>query len=148
MVVWIRRPNLEERVQRVATSLMFVGDQYGKAEEAMDLYVSLFDDAAVTDVVRFGADDAESGLKRATFRLAGRELIAMDSGHAHPFSFTPAVSLMVECDDEQELDRLYDGLSEGATVLMPLQAYPFSSRFAWINDRYGVSWQLSLPVTM
>jgi predicted 3-demethylubiquinone-9 3-methyltransferase (glyoxalase superfamily) len=135
-------------VQRVATCLMFVGDQYGKAQEAIDLYVSLFDDATVTDVVRFGAEDAESGVKRATFRLAGRDFVAMDSGHPHPFSFTPAVSLMVECDDEPELDRLYDGLSEGGTVLMPLQAYPFSPKFAWVNDRYGVSWQLSLPVTI
>jgi predicted 3-demethylubiquinone-9 3-methyltransferase (glyoxalase superfamily) len=50
----------------------------------------------------------------------------------------------VNCDRERELDHLYTGLSDGGTVLMPLQAYPFSDKFAWLNDRYGVSWQLNL----
>ena len=123
---------------------MFVGDQYGRAEEAMSLYVSLFEDSRVLDIERFGADEDESGVKRARFELAGREHIAMDSGGEHPFTFTPAISLSVDCDSEHQLDEAFAELSEGGTILMPLQAYPFSARFGWLNDRFGVSWQLNL----
>jgi predicted 3-demethylubiquinone-9 3-methyltransferase (glyoxalase superfamily) len=132
-------------MQRIATCLMFVGDQYGKAEEAMNLYVSAFDDSDVLEVEHFGADEEESGIKRATFRLAGRDFIAMDSGAEHPFTFTPAMSLFVDCDDEAQLDAAFSTLSEEGTVLMPLQSYPFSPKFGWLADRYGVSWQLNLP---
>ena len=130
---------------RIATCLMFVGDQYGKAEEAMRLYVSLFDDSRVLDVERFGPDEEESGIKRATFTLAGREHVAMDSGREHPFTFTPAMSLAVDCDDEQQLDEAFAALSDGGIILMPLADYGFSTKFGWLADRFGVSWQLNLP---
>ena len=68
----------------------------------------------------------------------------MDSGREHLFTFTPAMSLLVDFDSEPRLDAAFMGLSEGATVLMPLQAYPFSAKFGWLEDRYGVSWQLNL----
>jgi predicted 3-demethylubiquinone-9 3-methyltransferase (glyoxalase superfamily) len=131
-------------MQRIATCLMFVGEQCGRAEEAMRLYVSLFDDSRVVHIERFGADEEESGVKQARFVLAGREYIAMDSGAAHAFTFTPAMSLFVDCGSEQELDDAFAALSDGATILMPLQAYPFSARFGWLADRFGVSWQLNL----
>jgi predicted 3-demethylubiquinone-9 3-methyltransferase (glyoxalase superfamily) len=133
-----------ERMQRIATCLMFVGDQCGRAEEAMDLYVSLFDDSRVLDVERFGAGEQESGVKHARFVLAGREHIAMDSGGAHPFTFTPAMSLFVDCDSERRLEEAFTELSDRGTVLMALQAYPFSAKFGWLADRFGVSWQLNL----
>lgn len=122
---------------------MFVGDQCGRAEEAMELYVAAFEDARVVAVERYGADDAESGLKRARLVLAGRSFVAMDS-RDHPFTFTPAISLFADCDSEQQLDRAFAKLSPGATVHMPLQAYPFSAKFGWLDDRFGVSWQLNL----
>jgi predicted 3-demethylubiquinone-9 3-methyltransferase (glyoxalase superfamily) len=131
-------------MQEIATSLMFVGDQYGKAEEAMEFYIALFDDARVLAVERFGPGEAESGIKQARFLLAGREYRAMDSGHDHPFTFTPAISLFVDFDDEAQLDAIFVGLSEGGAILMPLQAYDFSVKFAWIQDRFGVTWQLNL----
>jgi predicted 3-demethylubiquinone-9 3-methyltransferase (glyoxalase superfamily) len=131
-------------MQRIATCLMFVGDQYGRAEEAMRLYVSLFDESRVVDVERFGPQEEESGIKRARFALAGREYIAMDSGRAHPFTFTPAMSLFVDCDSEQRLDEAFAELSDGGSILMALQAYPFSPKFGWLADRFGVSWQLNL----
>jgi predicted 3-demethylubiquinone-9 3-methyltransferase (glyoxalase superfamily) len=130
---------------RVATSLMFVGPQAGKAEEAVDLYVSAFDDSRVIAIEHWGADENETGVKQAHFELAGRAFTAMDSGGPHNFTFTPAVSLSVECDDEEQLDRAWAALAEGGTVLMPLGAYPFNPKFGWLNDRYGVSWQLMLP---
>ena len=126
-------------MQRVATCLMFVGDQCGRAEEAASLYVSLFDDAEIDGVEEIGSGD-----RRLTFRLAGRELVAMDSSAPHAFTFTPAISLFVDFDAPDELDRVFAGLAEGGAVLMPLGAYDFSPRFAWVNDRFGVSWQLRL----
>jgi predicted 3-demethylubiquinone-9 3-methyltransferase (glyoxalase superfamily) len=133
-------------MQKITTCLMFVGDQHGKAEEAMNRYVSLFEHSRILDIERYGVDEEEQEgtVKRATFSLAGQEFIAMDSGREHHFTFTPAVSIVVDCDGEPELDHLYAGLSDGGMVLMPLQEYPFSRKFAWLNDRYGVSWQLNL----
>ena len=131
-------------MQRIATCLMFVGEQYGKAEEAMELYVSAFAGSRVLEVERWGDDEPDTGIKHARFELAGREFAAMDSGHAHEFTFTPAISLFVDFDDASELDAAYETLADGGAVLMPLQEYPFSPRFAWVQDRYGVSWQLRL----
>ena len=112
----------------------------------MNFYVSLFENSRVVDVQRYGAgeEEPEGTVKRAKFSLGGREFIAMDSAREHPFTFTPAVSIFVDCDREEEVDELYTKLSDGGTVLMPLQAYPFSARFGWVDDRFGVSWQLNL----
>lgn len=60
----------------------------------------------------------------------------------HAFSFTPAISFAVACEDEAEVDRLFAALSQGGQVLMDLGAYPFAKRFGWVNDKFGVSWQL------
>ena len=68
----------------------------------------------------------------------------MDSGGEHRFTFTPAMSLFVDFDSSEPLQAAFETLAEGATILMPLQRYDFSEKFAWLNDRYGVSWQLNL----
>jgi predicted 3-demethylubiquinone-9 3-methyltransferase (glyoxalase superfamily) len=119
----------------------------GKAEEAMNFYVSLFDDAAVLDIVRYGANESgiEGSIKKAEFVIGGQGIFCIDSTVTHQFSFTPAFSLFVECQSEDELLRLYDALTTGGNTPMPLDNYGFSKKFAWINDRYGVSWQLNLP---
>ena len=82
---------------------------------------------------------------RAKFSLNGRELMCIDSPVKHEFSFTPAISLFVDCASEEELDRIFDRLAEGGQILMPLDRYPFSRKFGWLADKYGVSWQLNLP---
>jgi predicted 3-demethylubiquinone-9 3-methyltransferase (glyoxalase superfamily) len=117
----------------------------GAAEEALKLYASAFDDAEVLDVQRFGADGAgEAGTIEAAFlRIGDQRLRVFDSPVEHAFTFTPAVSLFVELDSAAEVDAAFATLSVGGEVLMALDAYPFSPRFAWINDRFGVSWQLS-----
>jgi predicted 3-demethylubiquinone-9 3-methyltransferase (glyoxalase superfamily) len=108
-------------------------------------YVSAFADSALLEVERFGSEDeGERGIKHARFQVAGRELVAMDSAGPHHFTFTPAISLVVECDREDELDAAWARLADGATVLMPLQAYDFSPKFGWLQDRFGVSWQIRL----
>ena len=130
--------------QKITTFLMF---QNGDAEEAMTFYVSLFDDAKVLDVTRIAAGEPgpEGKIRLARFTLAGQEYMCIDSDAVHAFTFTPSMSLFVECDTEEELDRLYTALAEGGQPLMPLGSYGFSTRFGWVNDRFGVSWQLNLP---
>jgi predicted 3-demethylubiquinone-9 3-methyltransferase (glyoxalase superfamily) len=111
----------------------------GQAAEALDLYASAFEDAEALDVQRF-----EDGTIEAAFVRIGEQRIRLfDSPAAHDFTFTPAISLFVELDTPEEVDAAFARLSEGGGVLMPLDAYPFSPRFAWVNDRFGVSWQLS-----
>jgi predicted 3-demethylubiquinone-9 3-methyltransferase (glyoxalase superfamily) len=129
--------------QKITTFLMFEGN----AEEAMTFYLSLFDDAEVVSVSRYGADGpgAEGSVQQATFTLAGQPFMCIDSPVKHGFTFTPAMSLFVQCADEAELDRLYAALAERGAELMPLGNYGFSAKFGWLNDRFGVSWQLNLP---
>jgi predicted 3-demethylubiquinone-9 3-methyltransferase (glyoxalase superfamily) len=67
-----------------------------------------------------------------------------DSPVTHAFTFTPAISLFVNCDSEEEITFLYEKLSEKGTVMMEFNTYPFAKKFAWLADKYGVSWQLSL----
>jgi predicted 3-demethylubiquinone-9 3-methyltransferase (glyoxalase superfamily) len=128
--------------QKITTFLMFEG----RAEEAMTFYTSLFKDAEIVSVTRYGPGEtgAEGTVQHATFSLAGQEFMCIDSS-GHEFTFTPAVSLFVQCDTEDELDRLYAALSEGGQPLMPLGEYGFSAKFGWVADRFGVSWQLNLP---
>jgi len=72
--------------------------------------------------------------------------VAIDSLFSHEFTFTPAISLYVKCDTPEEIDELFSKLSEGGQVLMPLDKYPFSNKFGWLNDKFGVSWQLNFAV--
>ncbi|MER7763966.1 VOC family protein [Streptomyces sp. NPDC097619] len=129
--------------QKIHTFLMFEG----RAEEAMTFYLSLFEDSEIVEITRYGADGPgpEGTVQLAVFALAGQRYMCIDSPQEHAFGFTPAVSLFVRCADEPELERLYAALSEGGAELMPLGDYGFSRRFGWVNDRFGVSWQLNLP---
>ena len=129
--------------QKITTFLMFEGN----AEEAMTFYRSLFDDAEVVAITRYGADGPgkEGSVQQATFTLAGQPFMCIDSPMQHAFTFTPSMSLFVQCADEAEIDRLYAALGEGGGELMPLGNYGFSPKFGWVNDRFGVSWQLNLP---
>jgi predicted 3-demethylubiquinone-9 3-methyltransferase (glyoxalase superfamily) len=118
----------------------------GVAEEAMRFYVSLFRGAEIGRIERWGAGEqgAEGSIKIAAFTLAGHRLLCSDSPAKHAFTFTPSISLWVECESGAELDSLFERLSATGEVLMPLDAYGFSTRFGWVQDRFGVSWQLNL----
>jgi predicted 3-demethylubiquinone-9 3-methyltransferase (glyoxalase superfamily) len=118
----------------------------GQAEAALNFYISLFKDSQVISITRYGPNEAgaEGSVMHATFSLNGQQFMAIDSNVHHQFTFTPAISLYVSCETEQEIDALFAQLSAGGNVLMPLSQYPFSKKFAWVNDRFGVSWQLSL----
>jgi predicted 3-demethylubiquinone-9 3-methyltransferase (glyoxalase superfamily) len=71
--------------------------------------------------------------------------MCIDSNVTHGFGFTPSISLYVQCETEDEIDRLYAALIEKGEALMPLGSYGFSAKFGWVADRFGVTWQLNLP---
>ena len=129
-------------MQKITTFLMFTG----QAEAAMTLYTSLFQQSEILNLTRYGANDmgAEGTIQHATFTLNGQEFMAIDSNAVHAFTFTPSISLYVRCENEEEIDRVFAALSVDGQILMPLDQYPFSKKFGWLADRYGVSWQLSL----
>lgn len=127
---------------KVTPFLMFEGS----AEEAMRSYVALFRNSEVKQLQRYGPGEAgaEGSVKRADFTVAGQDVICIDSPVKHAFTFTPSISLFVDCESEAELDGVFGQLATNGTVLMPLDNYGFSRKFGWLNDRYGVSWQLNL----
>ncbi len=130
-----------------ATALMFVGDQSGRAREAVEFYAAHVPGVSVEQVDSLPAevDPAATDLVRAQFSIGGTRFIAFDGGRAHDFTFTPAVSIWLDLETEAELGSLADVLADGGKVLMPLGDYGFSRAFAWVDDRFGVSWQLNLP---
>jgi predicted 3-demethylubiquinone-9 3-methyltransferase (glyoxalase superfamily) len=129
--------------KQVVPFLMFQG---GNAEEAMTFYTSLFDDGRVVDITRYGPEGPgpEGTVLAARFALAGQEFLCSDSFVRHDFSFTPSFSVWIETQSEEEIERLFAALGDGGAALMPLGGYGFSRRFGWVNDRFGVSWQLNL----
>ncbi len=126
----------EEIQQRIVPALLFVGDVAGRAEDAITFYTSVFRDSKVGDVVRYGADeepDKEATIKHASFTLQGQEFAAMDSAHDHDFGFNEAISLLVACETQDEIDYYWDKLS----------AVPEAEQCGWLKDKFGVSWQIT-----
>lgn len=134
----------ENGLQRIVPCLWF-DDQ---AEEAASFYTSLFDDAAVGATTRYGKAGyemhgrPEGSVMTVEFELAGYEMVALNGGPF--FEFTPAVSFFVVCETEAEVDGLWPELSEDGATLMPLERYDWSEKYGWVQDRYGLSWQISL----
>jgi len=140
-------PSKKESVMTssVTPFLMF---QDGRAEEAINTYVEIFGDARVDFITRYGPNPVgakEGSVQQAVFEIFGQRIMVTESPIKHPFDFNPAVSLFVDFTTEAELDRVFTELSEGGFVMMPPNNYGFSTKFAFIQDRFGVSWQLNLP---
>ncbi|OOR06194.1 hypothetical protein BW900_13985 [Bacillus mycoides] len=127
--------------QKITTFLMFEG----KAEEAMNFYTSLFNQSEIVSISRYDENGPgkEGTVIHATVTLNGQEFMCIDSYVKHDFTFTPAMSLYVTCDTEEEIETVFNKLAQDGKVLMPLGSYPFSKKFGWLNDKYGVSWQLT-----
>lgn len=128
---------------QIIRSLTF---QDGNAEKAMNFYVALFDNSKIININRWGnnAPTEEGKIMQATFELDGNLFMCSDSPAIHDWNFTPAVSNYIECENEKELERLFSKLSENGKVMMPLDNYGFSQKFGFIEDQFGVSWQLNL----
>lgn len=138
--------NEVEIKQSITPMLLFVGDVCGKTEEAINFYTSVFSakdksgTSKVDKVIRYGkgeAPDQEGTIKQSSFRLYDQEFRAMDSAYEHNFSFNEAISLMVSCDTQEEIDYFWGKLS----------AVPEAEACGWLKDRYGVSWQIT-PAAM
>ena len=131
----------------MTTAKPFLMFQGGTAGAALDLYCATFPDSRVVRVERYveGGGGPAGTIQVAVFTLCGSEFMCSDSPIKHGFSFTPASSTFVDFDSVAELERAFATLAEGGGVLMPLGNYGFSKRFGWLNDRFGVSWQLNLP---
>lgn len=121
--------------QRIAPVLMFTREVCGKAEEAVDFYASVFPDAKAQILAHYAKGeepDKEGTVKYAYLALYGQEFGVMDSARSHDFSFNEAVSLVINCKNQEEIDYLWDTLS----------AVPEAEQCGWIKDKYGVSWQI------
>jgi predicted 3-demethylubiquinone-9 3-methyltransferase (glyoxalase superfamily) len=119
----------------ITPSLMFVGGRAGQAEAAINLYTSVFSDSKVGEIFRYSAGqeaDKEGTVAHGPFVLAGQDFVAMDSAREHDFSFNEAISFIVNCDDQAEVDYYWERLS----------AVPESEQCGWLKDRFGVSWQI------
>jgi predicted 3-demethylubiquinone-9 3-methyltransferase (glyoxalase superfamily) len=114
------------------------------AEEAMQTWVALFERGEIlnTSSMDDGQPGSDATIMMGTIRLANLEIMLLNAGPT--FSPTPAISFFVGCESADQVDRLWEALSPGGQVLMPLDAYPFNERYGWLQDRFGVSWQLML----
>lgn len=122
-----------EHAQKIRPMLMFTGVNFGKTEEAMGFYLSIFPDSKIDFVNRYGAGEADEGkINHAAFTLAGQGFLAMESSLEHGFTFNEAVSLIVNCETQEEVDMYWEKLS----------AVPESEQCGWLKDKYGVSWQI------
>ena len=131
----LTNPEGEERPIFIP-SLLFVGAVYGKAEEASDLYLSIFTHSKRGAIVRYGAGqapDKEGAVMFTDFMLEGQWFAAMDSAHEHNFKFNEAISFMVYCDNQEEIDYYWDRLAAGDAQ---------AQQCGWLKDKYGVSWQV------
>jgi len=118
------------------------------AEDAAACYAGIFPQSQVGAVAHYSGEHAEvfgrqaGAVTRVDFELAGQSFIAFNGGPR--FQFTPAVSFFVSCANQTELETLWSKLAAGGTPLMPLAEYPGLDLFGWVQDKFGVSWQMSL----
>jgi predicted 3-demethylubiquinone-9 3-methyltransferase (glyoxalase superfamily) len=136
---WQIMYSTQETTQKITPSLLFTGDICGKAEEAINFYISVFQNANFDVKSRYEkgeAPDAEGTLKFAAFTLEGQKFSAIDSAYEHGFTFNEAISFLVNCEDQTEIDYYWEKLS----------AVPEAEQCGWLKDKYGFSWQISPAV--
>lgn len=134
-VSWQVMLTAEDFEQKIVPSLLFVGDVCGRAEEAINLYASLFDNSQIANIIHYEADSEheKSGtVMYADFKLNGQKHVAMDSALEHKFTFNEAISFYVECQNQAEVDKYWEKLS----------AVPEAEQCGWLKDKFGVSWQI------
>ncbi|MCU5745740.1 VOC family protein [Staphylococcus sp. SQ8-PEA] len=130
-------------IPKVTTFLMF----NGQAEEAIHTYVDAFEDAEILALVRYGEDDdaPTDYLQHAIFRLKDQVFMAIDNVNGMDIEMNPAMSLYVTVDNAMEMERLFSKLKDKGAILMPKTEMPPFREFSWLQDRFGVNWQLALP---
>jgi len=129
-----------EIAQKITPVLMFTGKQAGHCEEAIRFYTSVFRDAQERGINRYGSGeepDQEGTVRFGQFQLEGQQFAAMDSARPHDFAFNEAISLLVHCDTQEDIDYYWERLS----------ADPRAEQCGWLKDKFGVSWQV-VPTAM
>jgi predicted 3-demethylubiquinone-9 3-methyltransferase (glyoxalase superfamily) len=124
-----------DRRPAIIPSIMFVGNNAGRAEEAIEYYLGIFKNSKMGEAHRYGPDqkpDKEGTLMFADFQLEGHWFAAMDSAHDHKFNFNEAISLLINCKDQKEIDHYWQ-----------LSADPKSEQCGWLKDKFGLSWQVN-----
>lgn len=118
---------------RIVPSMLFVGNTFGRAEEAIRFYSGIFAEATTLTMSKYPEDDPNSGKTLySEFSLNGAEIIAMDGPGDHAYSFNEGVSFVIECENQEEVDYYWEKLTDGGE----------ESMCGWLKDRFGVSWQV------
>lgn len=127
---------LQERQQKITPCLMFTGANHKKAEEAINFYISIFRNSGILQLERYTADQGPEGaVVHSKFLLDGEEFNAMDSHISLPYEFNEAISFVVNCKDQPEIDHYWENLSDGGDEK--------AQQCGWLKDKYGVSWQIT-----
>ena len=122
--------------QKITPSLLFVGEQYGNTEEAITFYTSVFHDSHIDHIHKYGEGaepDKPGAVMHGAYTLENLDFIAMESAHEHHFSFNEAISFLVNCDTQEEIDYYWEKLS----------AVPEAEQCGWLKDKFGISWQIN-----
>jgi predicted 3-demethylubiquinone-9 3-methyltransferase (glyoxalase superfamily) len=125
---------MEDVGQVYTPTLMFTGEQHGKAEKAITHYTSIFPKASIKGILHYeeNDNDVEGTVKHAQFTIADTVFMAMDSSMSDQFTFNEAISFVVDCKDQEEIDYYWNKLSEGGS----------EGQCGWLKDKFGVSWQI------
>lgn len=125
---------MEDVGQKFTPSFMFCADQNGMAEQAVQFYTSVFENSSVNGILKYatGDDDTEGNVKHAQFSLGNQVFMAMDSSLPNQSGFNEAISMVVECETQDEIDYYWNTLTEGGQ----------ESQCGWLKDKFGVSWQI------
>jgi predicted 3-demethylubiquinone-9 3-methyltransferase (glyoxalase superfamily) len=139
------KKNKGTKIQKITPFLWFDN----QTEDAVNFYLNVFNNSRIKTTTRYGKEGAKaSGMPKNSvmtmaFQIEGQDFVAINGGPI--FKINPTISFFVNCENIQEIDRLWGKLSESGTVMMELDSYPFAEKYGWIQDKYGVSWQLILP---
>jgi predicted 3-demethylubiquinone-9 3-methyltransferase (glyoxalase superfamily) len=125
---------LDSHTPNILPCIMFICEEHGKTEEAINFYTSLFEKSAILSIAHYDIHDEAPGgtIKHGRFLLYNQEFLAFDSHQDHDFSITGAISFYVDCDSQEEVDSLWEALSQGGEIL----------QCGWLKDKYGVTWQI------
>ena len=139
---------------KTTTFLTFVGDQCGKAEEALEFYTTVFPDSEIKCIQKYAEGEAGGTpdlIKFGVFTLNGTEYMVSESSYNHNWSFTPAVSIFIIDTSDALIQTIFEKLSSnGGQIMVPLDSYEgegdygFGKKFGWCEDKYGISWQFVL----
>lgn len=128
----------QEISQKICPLLFFTGASHGKAEQALKFYTSVFEDSMIEGIQKYEKEDkndyAMGGVKHAQFQLRGETFMVMDSGMVNDFPFNEAISFIVQCKDQREIDKYWEKLSAGGD--------PNAQQCGWLKDKFGISWQV------